>query len=129
MTRDGPSSTRIGFGFPQARDAGAPFRAERSNSKINLENLLKRRPELGQRVAALKAEGKRADVILNILREVEALVGRYAIVCWRDEECEDWAKTEYDDDRGKLVAEVEFGIDQGFYKWACLYVFDWKSVV
>lgn len=124
MTKDGPSSIRIGFGFRQAREAGVPHRNERSNAKINLENLLKRRPHLSGRVEALKAEGRRADAILTILRDDEGLDGRYSITCWRGEECESWAKTEYDDDREKLVAEVEFGMKQGYYKCAYLYVFN-----
>lgn len=127
MTKDGPSSSRIGFGFQQARKAGVPHRSERTTSQINLENLLKRRPGLSQLVATLEAEGKRANNILVIIRDVEGLDGRYSIECWRDDECENWAKTEYSDDREKLVEEIEFGVGQGIYKWACLYVFDYDT--
>ena len=124
MTKDGPSSSRIGFGFQQARAAGAPFRSEKSNSKLNLENLLKRRPQLSRKVAALEAQGRRADYILYVLRDVEGLDGRYSIECWRDEDCEELVRTAYSDDREKLVDEVEFSIRHGVYKYACLYQFN-----
>lgn len=122
MSRDGPSAGR--FGFQQAAAAGAPYRAPRSNSQLNLENLVKRRPELAQKVADLKALGKRANDILYILRDLEGLDGRYSIDCWRDKDFDDLARTGYSDDREQLVDEVEFSMEYGLYKWACLYKFD-----
>jgi hypothetical protein len=69
MTNDPPTSLRMGFGFQQARAAGAPYRAPRTVWGVNFEtrerraekeiaSLAKRYPSLKKRFAEIVREAK-----------------------------------------------------------------------
>ncbi len=107
MSSDGPKSGRVGFGYNQAVEAGAPYEQSKSPSRINLDNFLKRRPEYRNRVTSELERGRRADHILQNLRK-EGADGRYYAAFYSSQ---GFAKDKYTDSYEALVEEIERGIE------------------
>jgi hypothetical protein len=120
MTKDGPPSGRMGFGFRQAQAAGAPYRAPRSAAEVNLEAFLKRHPELKARVEKMREAKTRPSSILEELRE-EGWDGRFALGLWRDAEQEQFLGYRYEHERATLEEHADWGSAQGIYRAAILY--------
>lgn len=106
MTKDGPHSSRMRFGFREARDAGVPYFAGRSPSAINLGRLLEARPHLRHQASALVNEGWRTDAILNELRN-SGRAERYCVDFYRGTDGDEWLANEWSDDQGALIARIE----------------------
>lgn len=85
--RDGPASGRMGFGYRQHQKAGIPFRAPASSSELNLRQFVARHPELKDRVAAARAQGRRPASIIDELR-LEGCDGSFSVELWKDPEGE-----------------------------------------
>jgi hypothetical protein len=102
----------MGFGYTQARKAGAPHFVGRSNSAINLKQLIERRPHLRKKVAMMVTSGKRANDILTQLREAGA-DGQYYAELYRGRHGEDWAAAIWSDDdkalRDRIAADLRLG--------------------
>lgn len=116
----------MGFGFSQAREAGAPYRTPRSSSAMNLEEFLKRHPELRNRVEDMRKDGRNSNGILTYLRD-EGLDGRFCLSLYQDAEAEKWVRNEFSDDREKLEENADWGFDHGVYKYAELSEYDDKT--
>lgn len=122
MGKDGPPSGRIGHGFRQA-EAGAPFTGPRSTARINLDQLLKRRPVLRAEAERLLASGDRADTVLESLR-FAGRDGRFAVELYRGPDGDTWVRTDYADTPDRLVEDVEWGFRQRVYSIAKLWVLE-----
>ena len=126
MSKDGPKSGRVGFGFNQAKEAGAPYKGEKTIAKINLENFVKKFPHVRKRVKEELKAGKRANTILNKLRE-EGLGERYSVEYFGDEKCtvsQEWA---YLNDLEALKTDAEQKVRTGYYKGAQVFEFDYQK--
>lgn len=120
MSKDGPASGLIGFGFQQAKEAGAPHFVGRSNSALNLERLLKERPHLRAKAAALVKSGTRVDAVLGVLRDL-GLAGSYYVEFLRGENRDEWAAEEWSDDEAALRGRIDTDLGLGIYKAAKLW--------
>lgn len=96
MSSDGPKSGRMGFGYQQAVEAGVPYEQPKSTARLNLDSLLKKRPEYKARVMRELKEGGRADRILNDLRD-EGVAGKYYIAFYSGQDAEQFVDDRYTD--------------------------------
>ena len=122
MTKDGPHSGRIRFGFKEAKDAGVPYSAGRSTSAINLERLVKARPYLISQVTALSRKGLRADTILNELRE-RGQAEHYYADFFRGANGDEWFDYKWLFDRDELVARIKRDLELRICSYAELWEF------
>lgn len=113
----------MGFGFRQAVKAGAPYSGPRSTARINLEQVLKRRPGLRAEAEKRLASGDRADIVLGGLRD-SGRDGRFAVELYRDADCGNWVRTDYADDVERLIADAQWGFDRGVYARAWLWALE-----
>ena len=123
VSKDGPPSGRIVFGYRQSKDAGVPYSSPKTVGETNLEHFLLRRPGLRARVSTMRQQGIRPNRILNDLRE-EGLDGQYCVSRWRDPEHTKHAGSKYSDDRRKLEDEAERDFTLGLLKFAVLWWHD-----
>lgn len=120
MSKDGPPSGRMVFGYRQSKDAGVPYKAPRSSAEVNLETFVTAHPGLRARVVEMRKQGRRSDAILNELRE-EGWDGRFAVELWRDAEQERYVDCKHAEDQSKLEAHVAWGFERGVYRSAVLW--------
>jgi hypothetical protein len=133
MSGDGPSTIRVGFGVRQALKAHVPCPSPRSSSGINLENFLKRHPELMERVSEMLRKKISADRILEEIRS-EGLDGRFSLQLWRDTAQEDLIREDYSDDKKRLKEEAEWSFAHGACKLAIIWKLnqktgEWKDIL
>jgi len=126
MSKDGPASGRMGFGYQQAMEAGAPYQGPKSPAAANLAQLLVRYPELRRRAAAMIKKGKRVDSILWDLQQ-SGKAGQFWIDLYRGEDAEEWVRYMVSDDESELRQHIAWGLRVGAYTGADLYRFDPKT--
>jgi hypothetical protein len=95
----------MGFGYQQAREAGAPYDGGRSNSAINLGRLLAQFPNLRAKAAASLKDGKRPAAVLSQLRG-DGDAGRYYVELFRGPTGEIWADEQWSDDAEALRRRI-----------------------
>jgi hypothetical protein len=110
----------MGFGYKQAKEAGVPFRAERSAPQVNLDQFVSRHPIYAERVAQMLVAGRRSDSILDELRE-EGAEGYHCLGLGRDEP---YDRLIYGEDRSKLVEDAEWNIRMRVFRCAQIWDLD-----
>jgi hypothetical protein len=85
---DGPTTRRMGFGYEQARAAGAPFRNERAASTVNAERLLRDVQSLTLNYNRYGISAHHPDPKGHALRYAKCGVKATQIVEWLREEAE-----------------------------------------
>ena len=119
MSKDGPPSGGIRYGWKQHQKAGVPFVRPTPNGEANLRMFLLKHPELAL-IAAERLRAKEpAGRVLECFR-LEGRAGRFAVDYWRGSACEVWAHVEYSDDEQKLRTDIERDLRVGIYKGASL---------
>jgi len=129
--RDGPASGRIGFGYRQHQKAGIPFRAPASSGQLNLRQFVARHPELSDRVAAARAQGRRPASIIDELR-LEGHDGSFSVELWKDAEGDNFIEERFGACPEKLRELVSWGLGLRLYGSAELWQLgsdgEWRSI-
>ena len=112
MSADGPRGRRLGFGFQQAREAGAPFVTGRSNARINLDQLLNLRPHLRAYVIGELEAGRKASAILKELRD-DGHAGNYWVGWFGGEDGEEFLDERYRYTKQDLLSELDWWSSRG----------------
>jgi hypothetical protein len=132
MSKDGPPSGGMRFGFRGAKESGFSFSRDKNDDERELEDFLRRRPEHEERVK-MELKGRRwAKTILADLRE-EGLDGRFCAEYFDDADGEIFAKAIYSNNPGKLTKDIERSIKLKAYKYVCLWELpagdeEWKEL-
>jgi hypothetical protein len=126
MTKDGPPSGRMGFGYQQAMEAGAPYQGPKSSAAANLAQLLVQHPQLRRKAAAMIKNGERAGtVLLNLQNSGKA--GHFWLDLYRGADGQEWARYWVSDDEPAVKQHIDWGLEVGAYTRANLYRFNVKT--
>jgi hypothetical protein len=126
MSKNGPTTTRIGFSPQDAIKSKVPIVPTRTNGQINLENCLKTRPDLRPLVEAKLAKGWGRARIMEWLKE-KGHLGRWRLKAWLNKAKTKPARTEYASSADELRERADDFVAKRIYRKARLAEFSTKS--
>jgi len=123
----------MGFGFKQARAAGAPFLGPRSDLAVNLETLLKEHPHLRTKAANLIRRHKgyhKQNVVFEIVLQKlleSGMAGNFWLDLYRGPDGEEYVGRKLSNDESELRGYAAWGLKTRVYTHALLYSFNSKT--
>lgn len=126
MSKDGPKSGRMGFGFQQAKESGVPHKGSKSSHQMNLDNFMKLYPHTKDDIRWAIKSGRKAQSILEELRE-KGRGERYSIEFFDDTQCNISNSYRYSNNLAELKTDAEQKVRVGMHAGAQVFEFDYEK--